>query len=220
MTAFKVNLQNQTRDVWTLVVYIILPRAEGLVSVAWQVSEAIAPGGSNGVTWTDEVCVCLGSIDPGGDVQRYRQNLAQQAAAEQAWLVTTVSDALTLTLQGRSIMPGQIEVTNKSGKMTNVALGYSGTAAVYSPNLQSGVAAGFIPTPRYQALLSQSAIKPGQVVARATAPQDTSSMMQRVSGQFLPPCALNFPDNQTEAMITLSLSGNSVSAATSYSTPG
>jgi hypothetical protein len=226
MAEYEVTLLNQTGTVWTLVVYITIPDAAGMLSVAWQVSPPAAPSGNNTVAWTDDPYVCLGSSPTGSGVQIYRQTLSQLAAANQGWLVANNSGALTLTLQGSSVTPGQIEITNNAGQFTNVALGYSKAAAVYSPQLASGLAAGFIPVPQYWVLLSQSAMKPGQVVANASTPVKSgttstfSAGMQQVAAQFAPPIPLNFPTGQTAATVTASLSGSTFTVSVAYSPIG
>jgi len=223
VTAYAVTLVNGTNTVWTLVAFITIPNAAGMLSVAWQISPAVAPGGNDGVKWTDGACVCIGSSSTVDGVQIFRQNLAQPAASNQAWVITSNSGALTLTLTGPSITPGQIEITNSSGQVTNAALGYSTAAAVYSPNLLSGVAAGFIPGPRYWVLITQSAPKQGQVIANANMsllrkPFTTTS--NQVDGQFIPPIALAFPSTQTAATVTLSMDGSTIKPDVMYAPIG
>lgn len=210
MTAYAATLVNETSSVWTLVVYVTIPNAATMLSVAWQVSPGVAPSGSNGVTWTDGASVCLGTLSTSTGVSIFRQNLARAAAPNQGWTVTN-NGSLDLTLTGPSITPGQIEVTNSAGQLTNIALGYSSTAAVYAAGIASGLAVGFIPTPRYWALITQSSVAQGQVVAYAT-----PTNKAQVAGTFVPPFAFDFPSNETAATITLSMNGNSVSVITTY----
>jgi len=221
MANYEVAFQNESGSVWSLVVYLTIPDAAGMLSVAWQISTPVAPGGNNSVTWIDDPYVCLGSSPSGSGVQVYRQNLAQVAAPNQGWRVASSSGALTLTLTGPSLTPGQIEITNNSGQFANVALGYSKWAAVYSPQLASGLAAGFIPMPQYWVLLSESAMKQGQVVANASTSSKSTLLLasngaQQLSGQFSPPMALNFPSGQTAATVTASLSGGKFVVGITY----
>jgi hypothetical protein len=221
VTNFSATLVNQTDSVWTLAVFITIPNAAGMLSVAWQVSPAVAPTGNDGVTWNDGANVCIGTSTTTSGVQVFKQNLSQPAAADQWWAVTSNSGALTLTLTQNAPTPGQIQVTNSSTQVTNVALGYSGSAAVYAPNLLINAATGFIPIPQYWALITQSVPKPGQVVAYATTPSPSqparrTANVQQGTGQFLPPKALNFPANQTAATVTLKLDGSSLNASIVY----
>ena len=222
MTAYSVTLNNQTSSVWSAVVFISIPDASGMLSVAWQISSPVAPsGGSGSVSWTDDPAACIGTGPTGVGVQVFKQSLARAAAPNQGWSVENNSGALDLTLTGRSVTPNQIEITNRSGKITNAALGYSGTAAVYSPQLPSGVAAGFFPVPSYWLLVTQSSVVPGQVVSYATTPEIWSLMLlttTATAGQFLPPQPLAFPTNEPAAVATIASSGAVVSVTISYGT--
>lgn len=219
MTAYGATLQNDTDSVWTLVIYVTLPAAASMLSVAWQVSAPVANHGSADVSWTDTPAVCLGTSSGVPGAQSFKQTLWQQAAVDQGWVVGTTGGALTLTLSGSSPTPGQIAVTNNSGQTTNIALGYSAAAAVYSQNVSSGVAVGFVPVPTYWALITQSAIKRGDVVAYASTPAKLAqtNLIELSAGQYIPPIRLQFPTMQTAVTITLSMDGNTVQAIPAYS---
>ena len=221
MTAFRGTLQNNTDGVWTLVIYITLPAAASMLSVAWQVSQPVANHGSADVSWTDTAAVCLGTSSGVAGAQSFRQTLWQQAAVNQAWVVATTGGALTLTLSGTARAPGQIEVMNSTSpaQVTNIALGYDAAASVYSQNVSSGVGVGFVPVPQYWALITQGPVKQGDVVAFATTPMKLSqtTMGELTAAQFIPPIRLQFPTSQTAVTITLSNDGSAVQVNTVYS---
>ena len=221
MTAYRGTLQNNTDSVWTLVIYITLPAAASMLSVAWQVSQPVANNGTADVSWNDTAAVCLGTSSGVPGAQSFRQTLWQQAAVNQAWAVGSTGGALTLTLSGTSRTPGQIEVTNSTSpaQVTNIALGYTAAAAVYSQNVSSGVGVGFVPVPQYWALITQGPVKQGDVVAFATTPMKVSAARpgELSAGQFIPPILLQFPASQTAVTITLSNDGNAVQAKVAYS---
>ena len=221
MASYQVTLQNQTTTVWTLVVFIKIPDATGMLSVAWKLTPPVAGSGSNDTSWTDTPAVALGTLSNSSGSRVYKQNVARAAAVDQAWTVTKTSTVLDLTLTGSSLTPGQIEITNASGQLTNVALGYDNTAAVYAPNLPSGLAAGFIPLPQYWVTVAQS-MQAGQVIANASSNANNLTASQQndlnalIAGQFAPPQQLKFPTNQNAATVTISLDGDLFSMTIAY----
>lgn len=216
MTTYNVAFDNQTSMTWVFVVYVTIPNATGMLSVAWQLA-GVAQGGTGSVSWTDDSSACLGKASTSSGAQSFSQTLSRPATANEAWSAFLNSGVVDLKLTGLSVTPGQLEITNNSGQLANLALGYGGIAAVYAAGVPSGVTAGYIPEPRYWVMLSQS-IAQGQVVARAATPAKfaVAPPSMQVAGLSTPPQPLKFPGSSSSASVKASMDGQAVLVTITY----
>jgi hypothetical protein len=121
------------------------------------------------------------------------------AKAQIAWDIIFKDDVRQLVQSG-VVRSDHIVISNKSGLIACPGIGLSGSASVYKNNVWSGMNTLFVPTLTYWVGLF-SELAPGDVIA---------------DNVVVGPLQLNFPTNVTQALLTASIEGQTLTLDLSY----
>ncbi len=162
-TVYHVDFQNDTPDTWTLAVYQTLPSSPGLDSVSWK--QTTTPRrGESGVEWSVNYLVGIVDYKQDGGKGVYKASQKLGTNLGQAWEARMEAGAQQLFEAGNAPEKGQVVITNRSGKLANLAIGMDGDIALVQPNVYGGNAAQFTVTPTYYVALFKDIVK-GQIIS-------------------------------------------------------
>lgn len=199
MATYTCDFNNKTTNTWTMAVYQTIPSSIGLQSVSWQQSTA-PQSGQTGVLWNVDYNVALGNYTQTGGIGVYKATQILPANLGEAWQAVFKDGTQQLLKVGPNSMPDQITIQNNSNDFANLGIGMSGNASVYQYQVNSGASAQFQVTPTYYVGLFNN-LKLGTVIS---------------TNVTVGPLTLAYPQGQTAATLTATLSGAQIKLALSY----
>jgi len=208
-TSYDVTFNNQTATTWTLVLYITLPAGSGLASVSWK-QASVAPNGIGSLSWTDNSYAVLGTAKSFNGVPGFALSQAVSAPPDTGWNIVVQNSVQQLVAAGAPLLKGTIQINNVSSRNANPGFGLDGAGALYKSNLASGLSIQLTPQPQYWAMLAEQ-MSVGEVITVAGLPST-----KLTAAAFTPPQALSFPNGQTSATVTASMSGEALIVAITY----
>ena len=213
MKKVSVDFSNQTSTTWTLAVFLTIPTAEGLNSVSWQQTTAAPSGFGEKLSWTwntPQFCVAFGSYSDANGTIVYQQRQVLDAEPGTAWKLIMKDGIQQLEKNGLALLPGRIEIQNGSGVAGSLGIGIDGCAAIYAPDIKSGVTQSF-ETQMNCWVAVFDAIKQGEVIATHTSHPANMAM-----NSFIGPKQLDFTETGTVAQAKLCEQGSSINLEINY----
>ncbi|KAB7704680.1 hypothetical protein GBN32_17375 [Plesiomonas shigelloides] len=161
-TEYSIDFQNDTPDTWTLCVYQTLPDSPGLDSVSWK-QTTVPSSGESGVEWSISYLAAIVDYKQTGGKGVYKASQKKTTTLGEQWDVV-FKDNVQQLIESGPTTDGQLLINNKSGLLSNLAIGMDGSIALVKRNVYNENSAQFNVKPKYWVAL-YSNLTQGEVIS-------------------------------------------------------